>query len=89
MDTLTEIPAVIANGAGVVSLLSILFWMLATDRLITGPAHRRELDSKDDTIAKQDKTIEVQDKQLEDLAVIGETNLRILKTVEDLAKDRK
>lgn len=39
------------NGIGVVALVFLFYMALAREWLITGPAHRRELESKDREIA--------------------------------------
>lgn len=83
-----DIPPSLLTGGGVISLLVLLFWMLATDRLVTGAAHRRELADKDSQRDVLLKTIDVKDSQLEKLAVVGETTVRILSSVEALAKER-
>ena len=68
------IPPALLSGGGVASLLGLLFWMLATGRLVT----RREHDNR-----MADK-----DAQIEKLAVVGEAFLKIMTSVESLAKGR-
>lgn len=75
------------------AMLGGIYWMLATDRLVTGASHRRELAEKDQriadrdaVIAKQDKVIEVKDEQLERLAVVGEAFLKIMAAIDALSK---
>lgn len=78
-------PAVWATGSAA-SMFGLLFLMLATDRMITGPAHRREIGVKDDEIKTLKATVEVKDSQLEKLSIVGDTTLRILTSIEDMAK---
>jgi hypothetical protein len=83
-----DLPPALLNGVGVVGLLVGLFWMLATDRLVTGAAHRRELADKDSQIADLRKANDVKDRQLEKLTVVGETVAKVLESIEHLAKGR-
>lgn len=82
------IPPALLNGVGVVGLLVGLFWMLATGRLVTRREHDGRIADKDQVIATQARTIDVKDSQLEKLSVVGETAIRILSSVEALAKER-
>ena len=50
-DEHVDIPPQLVGMAGPAAMLVGLFWMLARDHLVTGPAHRRELDAKDQQIA--------------------------------------
>jgi hypothetical protein len=83
-----EIPAAIWNGVGVVGLLSLLFWLLATGRLYTKSQHDEIVSSKDQVIETQAKTIDVKDGQLDKLSVVGETVVKILSSVDDLGRRR-
>jgi len=56
----TDVPAGVWNGIGVVGLVVLLFWMLATGRLATA----RELREKDRRIAFLEKALTERDKQL-------------------------
>jgi len=47
-----DIPPGLIQGIGVTGLVVALFWMLAKEVLVTGPAHRRELATKDEQIAE-------------------------------------
>jgi hypothetical protein len=88
-DDVDAIPPALLNGVGVGGLLAVLFWMLATGRLVTRREHEGRIADKDQVIATQERTIAVKDSQLEKLAVVGETAIRILSSVEALAKERK
>ena len=88
-DDDVDIPPALLNGVGVVSLLVVMFWMLSSDRLVTGAAHRREIADKDAQISTLIKTIDVKDAQLEKLAIVGETTVRILASVEALANKER
>lgn len=46
-----DIPPQLVGMAGPAVMLAGLFWMLARDHLVTGPAHRREIATKDQQIA--------------------------------------
>jgi hypothetical protein len=82
----TAVPTVIGATGSAASMFGLLFWMLATDRMITGPSHRREIAVKNEQITTQRETIAVKDRQLERLAVVGETVVKILDSVETLAR---
>ena len=62
-----DLPPQLLQFGGPVVMLVGLYWMLATDRLVTGATHRRALADKDAQIAKQDKAIEVKDGQIQKL----------------------
>jgi hypothetical protein len=82
----TALPTVIGATGSAASMFGLLFWMLATDRMITGAGHRREIAVKNEQIATQRETIAVKDRQLERLAVVGETVVKILDSVETQAR---
>jgi len=52
-----DIPPALIQGIGASGLVVALFWMLAKEILVTGPAHRRELAEKDARIADKDAQI--------------------------------
>ena len=87
-DEVDAIPPGLLSGGGVATLLIWLFWMLATGRLVTRREHDNRMADKDAQIARQDRTIEVKDAQIEKLAVVGEAFLKIMTSVESLAKGR-
>jgi hypothetical protein len=64
--------------AVVVSLLVGLFWMLARDHLVTGPAHRREIAEKDKQIAdlkeSHEQRVADKDAQIVMWRAVGETS---------------
>lgn len=77
------------------AMLAGIYWMLATDRIVTGASHRRELAEKDEriaerdkVIAKQDKTIEVLTDQNERLSVVGEAFLKIMDAIDKISHKR-
>ncbi|GAB3884622.1 hypothetical protein [Terrabacter terrigena] len=78
----------LAGGAWFTSLV-VLWWMLATDRLVTGAAHRRELAYRDKLEDKQEQTITVQREQIDKLSVVGEAFVRIMTAVEALGAKAK
>ena len=81
-----DLPPALLNGVGVTTLLVILFWMLAREHLVTGPAHRRELADKDAQIDRLTNAVDVKDQQLEKLTVVGEAVVKILASVDEMAK---
>ena len=83
-----DIPPALLNGVGVVSLLVVTYWLLITDRIVTGAAHRREITDKDEQIATLKQAVQVKDAQLEKVVIVGETTMRILTTVEAIARER-
>lgn len=86
MDALLDLPPAIANGVGVIALLSGLFWMLATGRLVTRREHEARVGDLKEQNATLKTTVEVRDQQLKSLAVVGETVIKILASVDDLAR---
>ena len=50
-DLIITILKSLPDGSASVGLVTFLFILLATERLVTGPAHRRELADKDKQIA--------------------------------------
>jgi len=52
-----NIPPALVGGGSAAAMFAGLFWMLARDHLVTGPAHRRELAMKDQQIADKDTQI--------------------------------
>lgn len=67
VGVITDVPAGVWNGIGVVGLIVLLFWMLATGRLATA----RELREKDRRIAFLERALTERDKQLS--LVMGES----------------
>lgn len=57
-DDDVDLPPQLVGMAGPTVMLAGLFWMLARDHLVTGPAHRRELASRDAQIAALEKAHE-------------------------------
>lgn len=89
-------PQLLAGGVWFAALV-VLWWMLATDRLVTGAAHRREIANRDARIdeikadrdrleEKQEQTIALQRDQIEKLSVVGEAFVRIMTAVESIGK---
>lgn len=57
-DLIITILKSLPDGSASVGLVTLLFILLATERLVTGPAHRRELADKDkqiDILTEADK----------------------------------
>lgn len=84
-----EIPAAVWGAGGASGMLGLLYWLLATGRTWTGNSVDRVLQSKDEQITTLKTAIAVKDGQLEKLQIVGETNLKILESVEALARRRK
>lgn len=87
-----DVPPALLNGVGVGALLVLLFWMLATERLVTGPAHKRELDAKDKQIEDRDKQIALKDDTIgtltgsvQKLTLNSELSVQLLRSIDKLA----
>lgn len=85
-DVLSNIPPELVGGTTAAGMFAGLFWMLATGRLVTRREHEGRVADKNEVIATQKTTIDVKDKQLENLAVVGETVIRILHSVEGTSR---
>lgn len=76
-DEDVDIPALV-NAGGVVGLLALTYWLLATDRIVTGAAHQRELAAKDQQIAANERMYEQRiadkDQQIVMWRAVGETS---------------
>lgn len=86
MDSLLDVPPAIANGVGVVALLIGLFWMIARGSLVTRREHEARVGDLKEQNATLKTTVDVKDKQLQDLAVVGETVIKIMASVDELAR---
>lgn len=87
------VPPALLNGVGVGALLVLLFWMLAKEHLVTGPAHRRELADKDRQLLGKDTQLALKDATINSLlesvrnyAVSAETAAHAMHELEKLAK---
>ena len=73
-----NIPTGLLTGGGITGILILLFWLLATGRLVTGAAHLRELATKDAQIAANermyDQRIADKDTQIIMWRAVGETS---------------
>lgn len=87
MDIGSIPPALVGGGVGS-SMLGLLYWLIATGRLIPRRFYEERIADKDATIATQTKTIEVQRDQLGKALSTGETGVKILESIEALARDR-
>lgn len=92
---MSDIPSIVTQFPFLTpaAMLGGIYWMLATDKIVTGASHRRELAEKDKRIAERDKVIEKQEKviqmrdeQVAHLTVIGEAFVKIQDAIDDLAK---
>jgi hypothetical protein len=79
------IPPALLNGVGVATLLVVLFWMLAKEHLVTGPAHRRELADKDAQIGRLWETVDSLTESVRKYAVSAETSAHALHELEKRA----
>jgi hypothetical protein len=86
VEVLQQVPTFMWNTGGIVGLFSLLFLALVKGWLVVGNVHREQLDDKDTQIANLTTTLEVRDAQMEKLTVVGETTIRILDSVERLAR---
>jgi len=64
---LDAIPPAAGFVGTILSMLAFLWYALAKDVLVTGPAHRRELEMKDQIIGIHEKTIDKQDRTIDSL----------------------
>lgn len=78
------------------AMLGGIYWMLASDRLVTGASHRRELAEKDARIAERDRVIERQaqviemrDKQVERLSIVAEAIVKMQNAIEDALENQR
>lgn len=77
-DEVDAIPPALVNGAGVATLLVILFWMLAKGHLYTGASHREIVEAKqrelDSDKAHYEQRIADKDAQIVMWRAVGETS---------------
>ena len=89
MEALTDLPPALITGGSIMSLLSGLFWMLATGRLVTRREHEERVGDLKEQAETLRETVKVKDAQLEKLAIIGETTVKILASVEAFAREKR
>lgn len=65
---------------GMLGMLAILYWLLATGRLVTKSSHEREIGILNTIVSRQDTTIEVQQDQIQSLTEVGKTMEAVLKS---------
>jgi len=65
--------------AGMLGMIVLLYWLLATGRMITRAQHDREIKFRDGIIEKQDATIVHQANQLTKLLSVGTTVKAVLR----------
>jgi hypothetical protein len=82
------IPPSLLNGVGVGALLVLLFWMLATEKLVTGPAHKRELADKDRQIDLKDDTIKTLTGSVQKLTLNSELTVQLLRSIDKVASEK-
>ena len=80
------IPPALLNGVGVGALLALLFWMLATERLVTGPAHRREVEKLEKQSALDADTIKTLTGSVQKLTLNSELTVQLLHSIDKTAK---
>lgn len=72
-----DIPPALIQGIGASGLVVALFWMLAKEVLVTGPAHRREIATKDAQLAAaehaHEQRVADKDAQIVMWRAVGET----------------
>lgn len=89
MDVLSSVPWGTVTPVG--ALVAVLVYVLRTvsrGDWIPRSTHEEIVSHKDATISTQEETIRVQDSQLEDLSIVGETQVKILDSIYALARDR-
>jgi hypothetical protein len=82
------IPPALLNGVGVGALLVVLFWMLATEKLVTGPAHKRELADKDRQLDLKDDTIKTLTGSVQKLTLNSELTVQLLRSIDKVASEK-
>lgn len=90
------VPAAVLNGIGVVGVIVVGGWMLATGRLYTRgqvddvkhdrDEWRAESRLKDAQIAEKDQQLAEKDKQLSYLGEVGETAKAVLSALQKMAR---
>lgn len=65
--------------AGMLGMIVLLYWLLASGRIITRAQHDREIKFRDVIIERQDKTIERQHEQLGSLMSVAATIKAVLR----------
>lgn len=82
-------PQALWTGGGVVGLVVFLYYALATGKLYTGATVRELLAAKDEQISNLTKAVERRGDQVDEIKVVGVTVLKVLDTVERIAKERQ
>ena len=80
-----DVPPALLNGVGVGALLVLLFYMLATGRLVTRREHESRMADKDERIATQNKTIESLTAATQQFAVSAHTSAYAIHALEKQA----
>lgn len=83
-----SIPPAVWGAGGAGGMLSLLYWLLATGRLIPRRYYEERVADKDKQIDLLSKTVDVKDDQLGKALSTGETSVKILESIEQLARDR-
>jgi hypothetical protein len=90
------IPPALLNGAGVITLLGWLYWMLASGRLVTRREHENRMADKDATIADKDEqivmwrgTAETNAAQKQELLEQGRLSTQLLQAIEARARAKQ
>ena len=89
MDSVMDLPPALVNVISVMGLVSGLFWMLATGRLVTRREHQERVGDLKEQNATLRTANEIKDVQLEKLAIVGETTVKILASVEAMAEKKR
>lgn len=90
MDALASVPwGTVSPIGALVAILAYVLRTVARGDWIPKVTHDEIVRHKDKTITTLETTVKVQDSQLEDLAIVGETQVKILSSIEALAKSRQ
>lgn len=86
MDALNDLPPALIGVTSAAGMFAGLFWMIARGSLVTRREHEARVGDLKEQNATLKTTVEVRDEQLKSLAVVGETVIKILASVDDLAR---
>lgn len=84
-----DIPAGVGAAGGILGMLAGLYWMLATDRMVTGAAHRRELASREKENERLWQTVESLTESLQKLTVNSELTVQTFRAIDKKASGRR
>lgn len=81
MPLASDLPAALLNGVGVVGLLALLFWLLATGRLVTRREHDGRIRDKDGQLGEAKEAARILSRQVDDMLKNDELTHALLKSL--------